>query len=255
MTSTDKAHRAEVMNKMLRTADDAREVLKYADEDLVADPGKKDLWLKKAETHRRLAELANDASEFGKARAALEKAQAIDSFDFNIVIKLGDVIIDEHKAYIKTLEAGGHDTAEAKKALQQIEVDEFKKRSDRQPTELSHKFNLGTRLLQMGQIEAAAGEFQRTVADPRYRLKSYKFLGFCFGKKNMVDLALKNFTAYLTGTDDLTSDEAKEVRYLRGRQYEQANSVAEAIGDFSSLVEMDLNYKDCAARLEKLQRA
>ena len=255
MTSTDKAHRAEVMNKMLRTADDAREVLKYADEDLVVDPTKKDLWLKKAETHRRLAELANDVSEFAKARVALEKAQEIDTFDFNIVIKLGDVIIDEHKTYIKTLEAGGHDTAEAKKALQQIEVDEFKKRSDRQPTELSHKFNLGTRLLQMGQIEAAASEFQRTVADPRYRLKSFKFLGFCFGKKNMVDLALKNFTAYLSGAEDKTSDEAKEVRYLRGRQYEQAGSVAEAIGDFSSLVEMDLNYKDCAARLEKLQRA
>ena len=71
----------------------------------------------------------------------------------------------------------------------------------------------------------------------------------------MVDLALKNFTAYLSGAEDKTSDEAKEVRYLRGRQYEQAGSVAEAIGDFSSLVEMDLNYKDCAARLEKLQRA
>jgi tetratricopeptide (TPR) repeat protein len=255
MTSTDKAHRAEVMNKNLRTADDAREVLKYADEDLVQEPGKKDLWLKKAETHRRLAELANDASEFANARKALEKAQEIDTFDFNIVIKLGDVIIDEHKAYIKNLEAAGQDTAEAKLALQQIEVDEYKKRCDRQPTEMSHKFNLATRLLQFGKIELAASEFQRTVSDPRYRMKSYKFLGFCFGKKNMVDLALKNYTAYLTGTEDQTSDEAKEVRYLRGRQHEQAGHKAEAISDFSSLVEMDLAYKDCAARLEKLQGA
>lgn len=255
LSSSDKANRAEVMNKMLRTADDAREVLKYVDEDLVEEPGKKDLWMKKAETHRRLAELANDVEQYAKAREALEKAQEIDTFDFSIVIKLGDVIIDEHKNYIRSLEAAGHDATEAKQNLLQIEVDEYKKRSDRQPTEMSHKFNLGARLLQLGQIEAAASEFQRTVADPRYRLKSYKFLGFCFGKKNMVDLAVKNYTAYLDTTEDAVSDEAKEVRYLRARQQEAAGRTAEAMADLSSLVEMDLSYKDCAARLEKLRGA
>jgi tetratricopeptide (TPR) repeat protein len=253
LSSTDKAHRAEVMSKMLRTADDAREVLHYVDEDLVAEPDKKDLWMKKADTHRRLAELANDVEQFGKAREALEKAQQLDSFDFNIVIKLGDVIIDEHKNYIRTLDASGHDSTEAKQTLMQIEVDEYRKRLERQPTEMSHKFNLGTRLLQLGQIETAAAEFQRTVADPRYRLKSYKFLGFCFGKKNMVDLAVKNYTAYLDTTEDAMSDESKEVRYLRGRQLEAAGRKEEAMADFSSLVEMDLSFKDCAARLEKLR--
>jgi tetratricopeptide (TPR) repeat protein len=169
------------------------------------------------------------------------------------VIKLGDVIIDEHKNYIRTLDASGHDSTEAKQTLMQIEVDEYRKRLERQPTEMSHKFNLGTRLLQLGQIETAAAEFQRTVADPRDRLKSYKFLGFCFGKKNMVDLAVKNYTAYLDTTEDAMSDESKEVRYLRGRQLEAAGRKEEAMADFSSLVEMDLSFKDCAARLEKLR--
>ncbi len=255
LSSTDKAHRAEVMNKMVRTAEDAREVLKYVDEDLEESPEKKDTWMKKAETHRRLAELANDAKEFVNAREALEKAQAIDSFDFSIVIKLGDVIIDEHKNYIRSLEAGGHDSTEAKQNLLQIEVDEYKKRAERQPTEMSHKYNLGVRLYKLGKIEAAASEFQRTVADPRYRLRSYKFLGSCFGKKNMLDLAVKNYTAFLDNTEDPMSEEAKEVRYLRARQFESADRKQEAMNDFSSLVEMDLAYKDCAARLEKLRGA
>ncbi|HEX3132568.1 MAG TPA: hypothetical protein VHX44_03175, partial [Planctomycetota bacterium] len=196
LSSDGAARRADVMSRMIRTAEDAREVLKFVDEDVKADPTKKDLWVKKAETHRRLAELANDASEYAKAREALEKAQQIDSFDFNLLIKLGDVMIEEHKNYIKQLLAAGQDATEAKQALLQIEVDEYKKRAERQPTELSHKFNLGSRLLQLGQVEAAASEFQRTVNDPRFRLKSYKFLGFCFAKKNMVELAVKNYSTY-----------------------------------------------------------
>jgi tetratricopeptide (TPR) repeat protein len=220
---------------------------------LKAEPGKKDLWLKKAETHRRLAEIANDPSEYANARSALEKAAEIDTFDFNIVIRLGDVTIEEHKNYIKQLVAANQDATEAKLTLAQIEIEEYRKRSERQPTELSHKFNLGVRLLQIGQIEAAASEFQRTVADPRFRLKSHKFLGVCFGKKNMHDLAVKNYSAYLTTVDDGKSDEAKEVRYLRARQHEQAGKKEEAISDLENLVEMDLSYKDCAARLEKLR--
>jgi tetratricopeptide (TPR) repeat protein len=255
LSNTGDAHRAEVMNKMVRTADDARDVLKYVDQDIEKEPGKKDLWLKKAETHRRLAELANDAAEFGRAREALEKAQAIDSFDFNIVIKLGDVIIDEHKNYIRSLEVAGQDTAQAKQDLLKIEIDEYKKRSERQPTEMSHKFNLGVRLLQIGQVEVAASEFQRTVNDPRYRLKSYKYLGFCFSKKGMGELAIKNYNTYLSSSEDGKGEEAKEVRYLRARQYEQAGQKNQAIEDFTELVEMDLGYKDCASRLEKLRGA
>ncbi len=253
LSSDDKARRAEVMSRMIRTAEDAREVLKFVDEDIQTDPAKKDTWVKKAETHRRLAELANDGAEYAKAREALEKAQQIDAFDFNLVIKLGDVMIEEHKNYIKQLQAAGQDITEAKQTLLQIEVDEYKKRAERQPTELGHKFNLGSRLLQLGQIEAAASEFQRTVNDPRFRLKSYKFLGFCFAKKNMVELAVKNYSTYLSTTEDTLSDDAKEVRYLRGRIYEQGGKKLEAIADYSSLVEMDLAFKDCAARLDRLR--
>lgn len=253
LSSDDKARRAEVMSRMIRTADDAREVLKFVDEDIKAEPGKKDLWVKKADTHRRLAELGNDGAEYAKAREALEKAQEIDSFDFNLVIKLGDVMIEEHKNYIRQLQAAGQDATEATQTLLQLEVDEYRKRAERQPTEMSHKFNLGSRLLKLGQIEAAASEFQRTVNDPRFRLKSYKFLGFCFAKKNMVELAVKNYSSYLTTTEDLLSDDSKEVRYLRGRIYEQGGKTNEAIADYSTLVEMDLAYKDCAARLEKLR--
>ena len=255
LSGDDKARRADIMSRMIRTVEDAREVLKFVDEDVKADATKKDLWLKKAETHRRIGELSSDASEYANARAALEKAVEIDAFDFNVVIKLGDVTIEEHKLYISQLEAAGQDATEAKKTLMQIEVDEYRKRSERQPTELGHKFNLGARLLKLGQIEAAASEFQRTVSDPRYRLKSHKFLGFCFGKKNMVDLAIKNYTAYLSIAEDGHSDEAKEVRYLRARIYEQAGKRTEAIADLENLVEMDLAYKDCADRLEKLRGA
>ena len=253
VASTDKARRAEVMNRNIRTIEDAREVLKYVDEEVKIDATKKDPWLKKAETHRRIAELTQSMDDYAAARDALEKAQAIDQYDYNVVMKIGDIAIEERKLYIRQLEAAQQDTAAAKQDLLQVEIDEYRKRAERQPTELGHKFNLGVRLIQSGQIETAAAEFQRTVNDPKFRLKSHKFLGFCFAKKNMVDLAVKNYTAYLTQAEDTRGDETKEVRYLRARQYEQAKRIEEAIADYSQLVEMDLSYKDCATRLDKLR--
>jgi len=161
--------------------------------------------------------------------------------------------MDEVRARIKALAAAGQDTDAANKELIQQAIAEYRRRCDRRPTDMAHKFNLGMELLKDGQIEAAAGEFQRTVSDPKFRLKSHKFLGFCFGKKNMLDLAVKNYTSYLSLVEDKLSDEAKEVCYLRARQYEGLGKRDEAMTDYSHLVEIDLGYKDAAARLDKLR--
>ena len=40
-------------------------------------------------------------------------------------------------------------------------------RAERQPTELSHRYNRGIRLFQKGEIDEAAQEFQRSVKDAR----------------------------------------------------------------------------------------
>jgi tetratricopeptide (TPR) repeat protein len=246
LSSDDKARRADIMNRVIRTVEDANEVLRYVAEDLKATPADKNLWVKKGDIHKRIDQLA-------EARAAFERAQELDPHDFTITMRLGDIAMDELKAKVKAFEAAGQDPAPAVQELAQFAIAEYRKRCERQPTDMAHKFNLGMELLKGQQIEAAAAEFQRTVSDPRFRLKSHKFLGFCFGKKNMLDLAVKNYTSYLSLVEDKLSDEAKEVCYLRARQYEGLGKRDEAMADYSHLVEVDLGYKDAAARLDKLR--
>jgi tetratricopeptide (TPR) repeat protein len=248
LASDDKARKLEVMNRIIRTLDDAKEVLTYVEQDLVTNPSDKNLWAKKGDVLRRINDLP-------KAREAFLKAQHLDPHDFTITMRLGDVAIAEQQAAVKALEAAGKDTTDAKRALLQTEIAEYRTRCERQPTEMTHHYNLGVRLLQNGNIEDAAAEFQRTVNDPRYRRTSHKSLGQCFQRKNLLDLAIQQYTSYLSLVDDALSDEAKEVRYLRARQLEDLGKRDEAVADYSKLVEMDLGYKDAAERLNTLRRA
>ena len=64
---------------------------------------------------------------------------------------------------------------------------------------------------------------------------------------------MKNYTSYLSLVEDNLSDGAKEVRYLRARQLEDLKKREEAMADYSQLVEIDLGYKDAAARLDNLR--
>jgi tetratricopeptide (TPR) repeat protein len=246
LASSEKARRQEMMNRLIRTEEDGKEVLAYIEDDIKQNANDKALWLKKGDIHRRFGQHA-------EARAAYLKGQELDQFDFVIAMRLGDLTVDEQKAKIAAAMQAGQDATPLKQQLLQFEIDEFKKRIDRQPTEMTHHFSLGLRLLQTGQIELAAAEFQRTVADPKYRNKSHRYLGFCFSKKNLLDLAVQQYTSYLSLVEDDRSDEAKEVRYLRARQLEDLGKRDDAMADYSKLVEIDLGFKDAAARLAKLR--
>ncbi len=248
LANDDKARRGEVLNRMIRTAEDAKEVLAYVDADLQQNPNDKALWVKKSEIHRRVNQLA-------EARIALEKGQALDQHDFTITMKLGEIRIDETKAKIQAAEAAGQDVTAAKKALLQDEIDEYRRRVERQPTDMNHKYNLGLRLLQTGNVDAAAGEFQRTVNDPRLRRGSHRYLGYCFAKKNLLDLASNQYASYLQLVEDEQAEEAKEVRYMLARVFEDLGKKDDAITQYEKLLAVDLGYKDASPRLTKLRGA
>jgi tetratricopeptide (TPR) repeat protein len=245
INSGDATRKAEVMNRMIRTWDDAKEVLAFLDADLAANPGDKQLWVKKGDIHQRFV-------QFGEARKAFEAAQKVDSHDFVVAMRLGDVRMAEAKSVVDKAEQAGQDATEAKKQMVQVEIDEFKKRVERQPTDMSHRFNLAQRYWQSGQIELCAAELQQTVRDAKYKRESHRLLGYCFSRKNLVDLAIQQFTACLNLFEDDQGDRAKDVRYARARLYEQAGKKDLAIEDYNRLVALDMAFKDVATRLGAL---
>jgi len=244
--STDQARKQEVMNRMIRTWEDAQEVIAFIEADLAANPADKHLWVKKGDIHRRF-------QQYPEAKNAYTHAEKVDQHDFTVTMRLGDVRMEEAKAAVVLAEKNGGDVAAAKLQLQQVQIEEFRTRVGRQPTEMEHRYNLGKCLIAAGEIEAAAGEFQKTVHDPRHKKESLRYLGFCFQKKGLIDLAVQQYDQFLKIVEDKTGDQFKEVLYLRARTFEGASRTDKAIQDYTSLVQMDLGYKDAANRLAALQ--
>ena len=60
-------------------------------------------------------------------------------------------------------------SAKDKITLLDNELNEYRKRADRQPTEMSHQYRIGERLFQKGEIDAAAAAFQKSVQDGRFQ--------------------------------------------------------------------------------------
>jgi len=246
VNSTDAARRQEVLNRNIRTVEDAREVLKYIEEDLQKNPGDKFLWTKKGDVHRRI-------NEIPAARMSYEKAQVLDQHDFTITMKMGDLTIHEAQERMKALPAGSPEATAAKKQLLDMEIKEYRNRVERQPTDMNHRFNLARNLLNAGEVDGAAAEFQKTVNDPRLRKSSHRGLAICFTRRNLLDLAIQQYKLFLPLVEDEQSDEAKEGRYQLAKLYEDRGQTAEAIVELEKLVTLDFGYKDAAARLSKLR--
>lgn len=68
----------------------------------------------------------------------------------------------------------------AKKARAEILIDEAHKRSERNPTDLQLRFELGEHLLDAGQFREALPELQRARQNPNARLKAMNLLGRCY---------------------------------------------------------------------------
>ncbi|TVR13699.1 MAG: tetratricopeptide repeat protein [Planctomycetota bacterium] len=246
LASDGSARRNEVMNRIIRTPEDAKEVLSFVDKDLEANPKDKSLWQKKGDVHRRV-------NQFDEAQAAYEKAQEIDPHDFVITMRIGDTKLARSRAELQQAEAEGQDISAGKQRLLELEIAEYRLRQQRQPTELSHSFHLATKLMAAGEIDEAASNFQKSVGDPRYKKQSHFHLGTCFAKKKLLDLAVQQYTSCLSLIEDDLGDEAKDVRYHRARVYEAQGKVNEAETDYTRLVELDLGYKDAAQRLSALR--
>jgi len=246
LADSKQANRQELMNRIIRTPEDAKAVLEVIADELKQKPEDKALWLKKGDIHRRM-------QQFDDAEQAYQQAAQLDSHDFVVTMRLGDVKIARLEAAIRQAQQAGQDIAELQRQLLETEIAEYRNRVQNQPTEQQHRFALGQRLFKVGDVDAAATEFQQAVKDPRFKRQCHTYLGHCFAKKGLLDLSQKQFTEAINQIEDKLSDDYKETLYNRARVCEAKGDSAQAIDDYTRLVEIDLSYKDAAQRLNNLQ--
>ena len=133
-------------------------------------------------------------------------------------------------------------------------IEEARKRSERNPTDLQLRFELGEHLLQAGHFREALPELQRARQNPNARLKAMNLLGRCYQQLGMLDLAVKQLEE--AAREILTMDGMKkEIIYNLGLVYEEMGEATKSIAAMKQIYEVDYGYRDVSARVESSYRS
>ena len=128
-------------------------------------------------------------------------------------------------------------------------INEARKRVDRNPTDLLLRYELGEQLLRAGQASDAIPELQKARNNPNVRLRAMNLLGQCYTQKNMLDLAVKQFSD--ASKEILVMDALKkDVLYRLGLVYEKMSKPKESLDCMKEIYDVDYNYEDVAKRVE-----
>jgi tetratricopeptide (TPR) repeat protein len=145
--------------------------------------------------------------------------------------------------------AGAEALLLARKKRAQLLIDDAREGSERNPTDLQLRYDLGEHLLQAGRFREALPELQRARQNPNARLKAMNLLGRCYQELGMLDLAAKQLEE---AAKEITTMDAmkKEVVYNLGLVYEQMGDGEKSIAAMKQIYEADYGYRDVAARVE-----
>lgn len=117
------------------------------------------------------------------------------------------------------------------------------------PTDLTLRYELGLALFQAGQYREAVPELQQALRQPAVRHRALFYLGQCYAKNGMPDLAIKQLEtakSEMVAMDNLK----KDIIYFLGVTLESINQKERALEQFKAIYEVDYQFKDVAERVE-----
>lgn len=203
---------------------------------------------------RSLAELYTEKKEFDKALGYYDRLKTSDmGNDSSLDISIAEAIKKKFDFQISQLDTADPDYADKTAVLQAekqaYELAACQKRVERFPTDLQIRFDMGKLYFQAGKISEAIAEFQKAQNNPHRRVASMNYLAQCFAKRKMYDLAARTLQNAIKEKPVL-DEEKKELIYNLGSVLESMGKKEEAIEQFKIIYEVDISYKDVAAKVE-----
>lgn len=215
---------------------------RYADE-----PGNPDLLLELADIHEKRKDF----------EAALDMARRASDYrkdDEELAVRCGKLEVKALKRRLaKADKAGDRELADRLEGqLNALELREVQGRAERRPGDLGLQVELAKLQMRAGEFDAALSALQRAQDDPA-RARDVAFLkARCFQEKGFVDLATSDFERALEGLPN-SDDRAKEILYNLGLLAEAAGDSERARGLYARVFEVDIGYRDVAAKMEALR--
>ncbi|HKI30399.1 MAG TPA: hypothetical protein VKA46_00810 [Gemmataceae bacterium] len=221
-----------------------------------ADPTNANAYLQLASLHRRNGHI-DQASE------VLRQGLGPTGNAFEIAVELADLEIEAFRRDLALTEEKQR-TAPQDEGLRQIrlqlmreinsrELELYRRKADRFPTEMVHRFELGVRLLRAGQVDEAIRELQAARSDPRQHWRSLLYLAHCFKTRHNWRLAKRNFEECLQNLPPNEGSTRKEVLFQLAQGSAEAGDLAAAIELAHELANLDFGYKDIGRLLDEWQ--
>ncbi len=202
---------------------------------------------------RNIAELYEKKKNFDHAVAWYQHMIASGMTDPSIEKAIAETMARKFDYLMSQLDASAPDYEEQLTRLQAerkaFVIEETRKRVDRYPTDLQLRFELGQLYYSAGKISEAIQELQKAQANPHRRIQALGLLGQCFARRGMNDLASRTLQNAIK-EKQVFDDEKKELVYALGCVLEKMGKAEEAIEQFKLIYEVDIGYKDVAAKVD-----
>ncbi|MCL5035794.1 MAG: tetratricopeptide repeat protein [Chloroflexi bacterium] len=134
-------------------------------------------------------------------------------------------------------------------------LNEYSSKVSEHPEDMKARFQLGLIYKELGNLDEAIEQFQRTRKSTEFMLASYNMLGVCFAIKpgfSMQDTAVKQFKRGLEAAD-ADEEDKQELRYNLARLYEDRSMLTESLNLYNQILGVDINYRDVKARIQQIE--
>lgn len=246
--------------KQVRAADEPRpgeKVLSPEEklEKLIAkNPAEVANYVELADLYLRQDQLAEAEAVFARALEASGGDQMIRERHEDTQLRRGrqQLLIAEKKAAEEGSEEAVELAKRMKSELNRLEMDVYRSRAERYPTNLNYKYELGMRLKAAGQYSDAIQMLQMARGDSKRKAQVHVDLGECFQHIKQWKLALNNYEEAVNSISDLSSDIGKLALYRAGviAFHQKNRELAEKY--LTELAGIDFGYRDVAKWLDKM---
>ncbi len=165
--------------------------------------------------------------------------------------KQNSLVADKRASESKTPVATEH-SQKLRRELNKLELDVFRKRVDRYPTNTNWKYELGIRLKLAGNFNEAIKMLQDARQDPKRRGTVMLELGECFQQIKQYNLAMQHYKKAIEDIPERDEEQRKKALYRAGVLAQGLNEMEAAEQYFTQLAERDFGYRDVSDRLDKI---
>src|SRR5690606_6977025 len=142
----------------------------------------------------------------------------------------------------------------------EMEVVEYTERTEKYPTDLRLRYELGERLFRLGRYEEAIPALQEAQQEPRVRARSMHMIGLCFLRENWFDEAVESLRAAEQAHEIKDDDTHMAIRYdlmdaltNYARDHGDLDAAEEAARIASAIALKRLGFRDIRQRRDELR--